>query len=64
VLALSGLAVYYQNFYELSQKTRAAALGAVFPGAGLIASGNITGGLLLLLTIILLPITLFAVSFR
>ena len=61
-LALAGLAAYHQTFYELSQKTRAGALGLVFPGAGFIACANITGALSLVLTLALLPVTLFAVS--
>jgi hypothetical protein len=34
----------------------------VFPGAGFIACANITSGLSFILTLVLLPVTLFAVS--
>ena len=61
-IALAGLSIYYQKLYEMQPSIRAAALGLVFPGAGFIACANITSGLSFILTLVLLPVTLFAVS--
>lgn len=61
-LSVVGLSAFYQQRIELSPGARAAFLGVLFPGAGFIACANWVGAALGLLTILLLPVTLFAVS--
>lgn len=61
ILAAIGVATFYQNFFELDTKIRAAALSLVFPGAGYIASCNIAGAILFILTWALSPLVLLAV---
>ncbi len=60
--AIAGLALNNQQYLPLSAQGRAAALSLLFPGAGYIASANVLGTVLLLVTLLLLPVTLFAVS--
>lgn len=60
-LSMVGLSAFYQQRIELSPGARAAVLGVLFPGAGFIACANWIGAALGLLTILLLPVTLFAV---
>lgn len=57
-----GFSAYKQNLIDLSPSIRAALLGIVFPGAGFIACANIAGSVALLVTLAILPVTLFAVS--
>jgi hypothetical protein len=64
LLAISGLTVFYQKSFSLSSNVRVAALGLLFPGAGFIACGNIAGGFSFVLTAILIPLSLFAVSYN
>lgn len=60
-LSVLGLAAFYQHGIKLSPGMRAAVLGLLFPGAGFIACANWVGAALGVLTVILLPVTLFAV---
>jgi len=61
LLATSGLVVFYQKQLPVPANLRAAALGLIFPGAGFIACGNLSGWIGLAFVVILLPVTLFAV---
>ncbi|KAI0126982.1 hypothetical protein BJ170DRAFT_630661 [Xylariales sp. AK1849] len=58
--AVAGLALNSQQYYPLSTKARAATLSLLFPGAGYIASANVIGTVLLIVTYLLLPVTLLA----
>ncbi|KAI9150872.1 Aldehyde dehydrogenase, dimeric NADP-preferring [Paramyrothecium foliicola] len=58
--ALFGAFVFFQNWVHVSPKTRAAALGLVFPGAGYLASATVLGAVLFVLTWAALPAALFA----
>ena len=62
LLAISGLAVFYQKSFDVSSNIRVAALGLLFPGAGFIACANVVGGIAFVLTVLPFPLTLFAVS--
>jgi hypothetical protein len=60
--SVAGLVLNHQEAFPLSAKSRAAALSLLFPGAGYIASANVTGTVFLVLTYLLLPLALLAVS--
>lgn len=62
LFAIVGLLFNKQQYYPLSAKARAAALSLLFPGAGYIASANVVGTVLFVVTYLLLPFTLLAVS--
>ncbi|KAF5026815.1 hypothetical protein F66182_1099 [Fusarium sp. NRRL 66182] len=59
-VAVLALGIFFQNHLDIGPKYRAAALGLVFPGAGYLASANVLGGILFVLTWASLPLALFA----
>ncbi|KAJ5765633.1 hypothetical protein N7520_005192 [Penicillium odoratum] len=59
-MAISTLALIQFNTSGWSPQTRAAILSLLFPGAGYIACANALGLFLVVVTLLLLPITLFA----
>ena len=62
MVAAGAAFIFFQPWYSLDQRIRAAALGLVFPGAGYLTSANILGAVLLALTWLAVPFSLFAVS--
>jgi hypothetical protein len=61
-LVLVALGIFFQDYADIGPKYRAAALGLIFPGAGYLASANVLGGILFVLTWASVPLALFAVS--
>ena len=62
LVAAGAVFIFFQPWYSLDQRIRAAALGLIFPGAGYLASANLLGAVLLALTWLAIPFSLFAVS--
>ncbi|KAF5625190.1 uncharacterized protein FTJAE_10087 [Fusarium tjaetaba] len=58
--ATTGLYLFSQHNIPIDTRYKAAALGLLFPGAGYIASGNILGCILLILTLALYPLVFLA----
>ncbi|KAF5975919.1 hypothetical protein FCOIX_7456 [Fusarium coicis] len=59
-LAFTALAIFFQKYVDVGPKYRAAALGLMFAGAGYLASANVLGGILFVLTWASIPLVLFA----
>ncbi|KAH7265542.1 uncharacterized protein BKA55DRAFT_660913 [Fusarium redolens] len=59
-LVLVALSIFFQDYVDIGPKYRAAALGLIFPGAGYLASANVLGGILFVLTWASVPLALFA----
>ncbi|KAF5652788.1 hypothetical protein F25303_2925 [Fusarium sp. NRRL 25303] len=59
-LTFTALGIFFQEYVDIGPKPRAAALGLTFPGAGFLASANVLGGTLFVLTWACIPLALFA----
>ncbi|KAF5568663.1 hypothetical protein FPHYL_2679 [Fusarium phyllophilum] len=57
---LVSLGIFFQSYVDIGPKYRAADLGLIFPGAGYLASPNVLGGILFVLTWASVPLALFA----
>ncbi|KAF4437162.1 hypothetical protein F53441_13120 [Fusarium austroafricanum] len=58
--ASTGFYLFSQRSFPIDAKVRAAALGLLFPGAGYIASANMLGIVLLIITLALYPLVFLA----